>query len=367
MGILVKDLVKRFGETEVLRKVNLQVRDGELVALLGPSGGGKSTILRVIAGLEQADAGEVWLGGRRVDHLDPQARGIGFVFQHYALFRHMSVAENISFGLRVRGDPPAKRRQRAEELLDRVGLSGLPDRMPHELSGGQRQRVALARAMAPEPRLLLLDEPFGAVDAKVREELRRWLRRLHDELHTTSVFVTHDQEEAFAVADRVMIVKDGQLEQAGTPIEILDHPATEFVSRFVGDVNTLDGEVRGGVVDLGGLRIPAPQLADGQAVRDGQSVRVVIRAYDIKLWRADEGIASVRRLIPLGDRIRVEAQLGDGRALIAQFPQRSSLLRGVEVGARVAVELSRCWIWGLEAVPAKWEKNIPAGLPGSID
>jgi sulfate transport system ATP-binding protein len=339
MTIRVSGLHKAFGATTVLRDVSLEVGDGELVALLGPSGGGKSTILRVIAGLEQADAGEVWLGGKRVDHLDPQARGVGFVFQHYALFRHMSVAENVAFGLRVRGVDARDRLARAHALLDRVGLGGLGARMPHELSGGQRQRVALARAMAPEPRLLLLDEPFGAVDAKVREELRRWLRHLHDQLHTTSIFVTHDQEEAFAVADRVMIIRDGALEQAGTPSEILDAPATEFVSRFVGDVNTLDGVVEGGALRLAGLSVPAPEL------REGQAGRLVVRAYDIKLWREEGGPAVVHRLVPLGDRVRVEARLSDGRLLTALFPQRSSLLRGVEPGAPVAVELTRRWIW----------------------
>ncbi len=349
MGIRVVDVRRRFGQTEALRGVSLEVADGELVALLGPSGGGKSTLLRVIAGLEPADAGEVWLHGRRVDHLDPQARGIGFVFQHYALFRHLSVAENIAFGLRVRGVASGPRRARAEALLDRVGLHGLGDRLPHELSGGQRQRVALARAMAPEPRLLLLDEPFGAVDAKVREELRRWLRALHEDLHTTTLFVTHDQEEAFAVADRVVILRDGQIEQAGAPVEILDAPATEFVSRFVGDVSPLEGEVRGGAVALGGLTVAAPGYPDGAGVR------VVVRAYDLKLWRDEAGAARARRLVPLGDRVRVEVALEGGRSLMVLLPRRSSLLAGVEPGAPLALEATRAWIWPLD----------PAAAPGA--
>ncbi|MEQ1567995.1 MAG: sulfate ABC transporter ATP-binding protein, partial [Myxococcota bacterium] len=243
MSIVVKGLVKSYGPHRVVDDVSFTVDSGELVALLGPSGGGKSTILRIVAGLERADSGEVWLDGRRVDHLHARERGVGFVFQHYALFRHMDVAENVGFGLEVREVPAPERRLRVERLLDTVGLGGLGGRMPHQLSGGQRQRVALARALAPQPGLLLLDEPFGAVDAKVREELRRWLRKLHDEVHTTSVFVTHDQEEAFAVADRVLIVSRGRLEQVGTPAEVLDTPATEFVARFGGEVNVLSGQV----------------------------------------------------------------------------------------------------------------------------
>jgi sulfate transport system ATP-binding protein len=202
MGIRVEGLVKQFGAARVVDGVSFEVKPGELLALLGPSGGGKSTVLRMIAGLETADAGEVWLDGERVDHLHARERRVGFVFQHYALFRHMNVAENIAFGLSVNGVSRAEQNERVAQLLEVMGLRGLGERMPGQLSGGQRQRVALARALAPRPRLLLLDEPFGAIDAKVREELRRWLRKLHDEVHTTSIFVTHDQEEAFAIADR---------------------------------------------------------------------------------------------------------------------------------------------------------------------
>jgi sulfate transport system ATP-binding protein len=334
MSIVVRKLTKSYGGLRVVDDVSFEVGSGELVALLGPSGGGKSTLLRMVAGLEQADAGEVWLDGRRVDHLHARDRGIGFVFQHYALFRHMSVAENVGFGLEVRGVPPAQRAERVEAMLSTVGLAGFGGRMPHQLSGGQRQRVALARALAPQPGLLLLDEPFGAVDAKVREELRRWLRALHDEVHTTSVFVTHDQEEAFAVADRVLIVSKGRLEQIGSPADVLDAPATEFVARFVGEVNVLTGQIQGGLAQLG------PLTASVEGFADGSAVHVVVRSYDLKFWRDDAGPAVVRRVLPLGDRVRVEAELDGGAPLFAQFPRRSSLLKGVEPGARIAVEIT---------------------------
>ena len=246
MSIRVEGLTKRFGDFLAVDNVSLTVEPGELVAFLGPSGGGKSTILRIIAGLEQADAGAVFFDRQPADHLHPSARGVGFVFQHYALFRHMTVADNIAFGLRVQGASRQRQAERATELLGLMGLQGLGHRYPNQLSGGQRQRVALARALAPEPKVLLLDEPFGAVDAKVREELRHWLRKLHDEVHVTSIFVTHDQEEAFSVADQVMVINRGRLEQAGTPNEILDDPGTEFVARFIGEANVFETTVAGG-------------------------------------------------------------------------------------------------------------------------
>ncbi len=342
MGIRVQGLVKRYGTVPVVQDVSFEVRTGELVALLGPSGGGKSTILRIIAGLDPADDGEVWLDGARVDALHARERQVGFVFQHYALFRHMTVEQNIAFGLRVQGASKEHQRRRVDDLLNIIGLRGLGDRLPAELSGGQRQRVALARALAPEPKLLLLDEPFGAVDAKVREELRRWLRRLHDEVHTTSIFVTHDQEEAFAVSDRVMIIQQGRLEQAGTPLEILDAPATEFVARFVGDVNVLAGDVVDG--RLGLLALP---------VAGSGPMHVIVRSYDLKFWRADDGVAVVQRVTPLGDRVRVEAILDDGAAIFAQFPRRSSLLTGIGAGARIAIEVTHARAWPARALPGE--------------
>ncbi|HEU0300430.1 MAG TPA: sulfate/molybdate ABC transporter ATP-binding protein [Longimicrobium sp.] len=334
MSIKVRSLTKRFAGFTAVEDVSFDVNPGELVALLGPSGGGKSTLLRIIAGLEQADSGRVWLDGEPVDHLHPRSRRVGFVFQHYALFRHMTVAENVGFGLEVAGVPPADRRARVEQLLALMGLGGLGDRRPSELSGGQRQRVALARALAPRPRLLLLDEPFAAIDARVREELRQWLRALHDEVHVTSLFVTHDQQEAFALADRVLVINQGRLEQGGTPAEILDAPATEFVARFVGEVNVLDGRMDGGHAEVGALRVPLHHPPESRGVR------LVIRAYDLKFWKSDEGPAVVRRVLPLGDRVKVEAQIDGAGTVFAQFPRRSSLLEGIEPRTRIAIEVT---------------------------
>jgi len=345
MGIRVQNLVKNFGPNRVVDDVSFEVRPGELVALLGPSGGGKSTVLRIIAGLEQADGGEVWLDGRRVDAVHARERQVGFVFQHYALFRHMTVAGNVAFGLRVQGATAQDQTARVKHLLGLMGLAGLEDRLPAQLSGGQRQRVALARALAPAPKLLLLDEPFGAVDAKVREELRRWLRKLHDEVHTTSIFVTHDQEEAFAVSDRVMVIRQGRLEQAGAPMEILDHPATEFVARFVGEVNVFDATMHAGTARVAGVTFPPCEGAEGV---DGTPVRVIVRAYDLKFWKDDAGVARVDRVLPIGDRVRVEATLDDGAPLFAQFPRRSSLLTGIHAGTRIAVEVTHARAWPIE-------------------
>ena len=245
MSIEIRDLVKRFGTLAVCDHLNLDIPSGELVALLGPSGSGKTTLLRMIAGLEQPDSGTVLFHGEDATFADVRERNVGFVFQHYALFGHMTIFENIAFGLRVR--PRATRpgeaaiRRKVMDLLALVQLDPLAGRYPHQLSGGQRQRVALARALAVEPKVLLLDEPFGALDAKVRKELRRWLRRLHDEMHVTSVFVTHDQEEAMEVADRIVVMNEGRIEQVGAPDEVYDRPATPFVLKFLGDVNLFHG------------------------------------------------------------------------------------------------------------------------------
>jgi sulfate transport system ATP-binding protein len=245
MSIEVRNLVKHFGTLAVCDHLNLDIPAGELVALLGPSGSGKTTLLRMIAGLEQPDSGAVLFHGEDATFADVRERNVGFVFQHYALFGHMSIFENIAFGLRVR--PRATRpseeaiRKKVTDLLKLVQLDALAGRYPHQLSGGQRQRVALARALAVEPKVLLLDEPFGALDAKVRKELRRWLRRLHDEMHVTSVFVTHDQEEAMEVADRIVVMNEGRIEQVGAPDEVYDKPATPFVLKFLGDVNLFHG------------------------------------------------------------------------------------------------------------------------------
>ncbi len=241
MGIAVENVNKSFGDFQALKDVSLTVPDGSLTALLGPSGSGKSTLLRLIAGLEEADTGTVLLDGRDVTHMSVQERGIGFVFQHYAAFKHMTVRDNIAFGLAIKKTPRDKIRDRVKELIRLVQLQGMAHRYPSQLSGGQRQRMALARALAPEPKLLLLDEPFGALDARVRKELREWLRSLHDDVGVTTIFVTHDQEEAMEVAEQIVVMNEGAIEQVGTPHELYEEPKTEFVMQFVGEVNQVGG------------------------------------------------------------------------------------------------------------------------------
>ena len=239
MSILVRNVSKRFGSFTALDDVSLEVEGGSLTALLGPSGSGKSTLLRIISGLENPDEGEILISGRDATALTPQKRNVGFVFQHYAAFKHMTVRDNVAFGLKIRRRPRAEIRERVDELLRLVQLEAFGHRYPAQLSGGQRQRMALARALAPEPQVLLLDEPFGALDARVRAELREWLRRLHEEVHVTTVFVTHDQAEAMDVADQIAVMNRGRIEQVGTPTQLYDEPQTEFVMRFVGEANRL--------------------------------------------------------------------------------------------------------------------------------
>ncbi|CAD9194069.1 sulfate/molybdate ABC transporter ATP-binding protein [Acinetobacter bohemicus] len=266
MSIQVKNIEKHFGAFHALNNISLDFPEGQLVALLGPSGCGKTTLLRIIAGLESADGGQVILEGEDATDVHVRERQVGFVFQHYALFRHMTVFENIAFGLRVR--PRATRPSEAEikkrvtRLLDLVQLGFLADRFPAQLSGGQRQRIALARALAVEPRVLLLDEPFGALDAKVRKELRRWLRTLHDELHITSIFVTHDQEEALEVADQIIVMNKGNVEQIGSPREVYEKPATPFVFDFLGQANRFEGQNKQGIIHIGEDRLQLPQVKD---------------------------------------------------------------------------------------------------------
>ena len=290
MSISVSNISKRFGNFVALDKVSMDFPSGELVALLGPSGCGKTTLLRIIAGLERADAGEIFLEGADASGLPVRQRAVGFVFQHYALFRHMSVFENVAFGLRVkpRDQRPGETeiRHKVKELLELVQLDWLADRYPSQLSGGQRQRIALARALAVEPKVLLLDEPFGALDAKVRKELRRWLRQLHDELHITSIFVTHDQEEALEVADRVVLMDHGRIEQVGTPEEVYDHPASPFVYGFLGSVNLFHGRVDGQTLRVGehALELEAHDLA-----HDASAVGYV-RPHEVQLL-VDDGEA----------------------------------------------------------------------------
>ena len=325
MSIQVRNVSKRFGDFVALDDVSLEIRPGELVALLGPSGSGKTTLLRVIAGLERPDSGRVVVSGEDATEKPVRERNVGFVFQHYALFRHMTIFENVAFGLRVRprSERPTQKaiERKVHELLRLVQLEWLADRYPHQLSGGQRQRIALARALAIEPQVLLLDEPFGALDAKVRRELRRWLRRLHDEIHLTSVFVTHDQEEALEVADRVVVVNQGRIEQAGEPGHVYDNPATPFVYEFLGNVNLFEGRVRRGIADVSGRRLAAPEHGD---VADALATAYV-RPHDI-----DVAIQSLEHAVParvdhavaLGSVVRLELSRQDnGEVVEVEMPR----------------------------------------------
>jgi sulfate/thiosulfate transport system ATP-binding protein len=342
MSIEVRNLRKAFGDFVALDNVNLDVPGGELVALLGPSGSGKTTLLRIIAGLEPADQGVIRFEGEDATEQPVRERQVGFVFQHYALFRHMSVFENIAFGLRVR--PRAVRPSDAEikdtvmNLLRLVQLEALGNRRPSELSGGQRQRVALARALAVKPRVLLLDEPFGALDAKVRKELRRWLRRLHEEVHVTSVFVTHDQEEALEVSDRVVIMNEGRVEQSGTPEEVYDRPATPFVYGFLGDVNLFHGRIDRGRVKVGAIELAAPEWAEA---RDQAGVAYV-RTYDVRLTPSPLGSsgieAVVRHIRAFGPVVRLELdRADDGSSIEAHIPRAHYDQMAIAKGQRVFV------------------------------
>jgi sulfate transport system ATP-binding protein len=290
MAIEVRSLSKRFGDFVALADVSVTVPDGSLTALLGPSGGGKSTLLRVIAGLETPDEGDVIIDGKQMVGVPAQKRGVGLVFQHYAAFKHMTVRDNVGFGLKIRKRPKAEIRTRVDELLALVHLGGFADRYPANLSGGQRQRMALARALAVDPSVLLLDEPFGALDARVRQELREWLRRLHEEVHVTTIFVTHDQEEAMDVAEQIVVINEGRIEQAGGPADLYEKPANPFVMSFVGPVNRL-----------------------GEAWVRPHDVELLLEARE----GTTEGI--VERIARLGFEVRVSLSLSDGTSLSAQL------------------------------------------------
>jgi sulfate transport system ATP-binding protein len=308
VSIEVRNVSKRFGSFQALEDVSLDVDGGALTALLGPSGSGKSTLLRIIAGLEWPDSGEIRLAGEDATPLTTQQRGVGFVFQHYAAFKHMSVRENVAFGLKVRKRPKDEVRARVDELLELVQLQGFGDRYPAQLSGGQRQRMALARALAPEPKVLLLDEPFGALDARVRAELRVWLRRLHDETHTTTVFVTHDQEEAMDVADSVVVMNKGRVEQVAGPRELYDKPANEFVMSFVGQATRIDD--------------------------------AWVRPHDFELVLVPNGStreAQVERVVHLGFEVRAELVRDDGETLSVQLTRDQAAQLELERGQIVYV------------------------------
>jgi sulfate transport system ATP-binding protein len=350
MSIVVSGIRKRFGEFVALDGVDLAVPTGELVALLGPSGCGKTTLLRVIAGLETPDAGRIELQGTDATEWPVQARNVGFVFQHYALFKHMSVRDNVAFGLDVRPRRlrPSKAaiRAKVDELLQLVQLDWAADRRPQQLSGGQRQRVALARALAIEPAVLLLDEPFGALDTNVRQELRRWLRKLHDALHFTSVFVTHDQSEALEVADSVVVLNHGRVEQRGAPSEVYDRPASAFVHRFIGASHALPAERRAGRVRIGPLDVGADDGPDG-------ALTARVRPHDLDIRREGEGWpASVVAARTVGHRLHVELALDgiDGEPLVADLPHERGRADVLRSGERVRVALRHWDLYPLQEV-----------------
>jgi sulfate transport system ATP-binding protein len=306
--IAVRDVSKRYGDFAALDSVSVDVKPGSLTALLGPSGSGKSTLLRIIAGLESPDRGSVALTDSDVTSVPPQRRGVGFVFQHYAAFKHMTVRDNVAFGLKIRRRPRLEIKARVDELLEIVGLAGFHERYPSQLSGGQRQRMALARALAVEPKVLLLDEPFGALDATVRKELRAWLRRLHDEVHVTTIFVTHDQEEAMDVSDQIVVMNHGSIEQVGTPRELYEKPANEFVMGFVGEVNRIGDEL--------------------------------IRPHDLEILPSPNGSTQegfVDRVVYLGFEVRIELTLADGRHAWVQTTRAQAEELEVERGQIVYV------------------------------
>ena len=310
--IEARSVSKQFGSFVALDDVSVEVPAGSLTALLGPSGSGKSTLLRIIAGLERPDAGRVLIEGHDVTSRPPQERGVGFVFQHYAAFKHMTVWKNVAFGLEIRRRPKREVKERVARLLELVQLNGFADRYPAQLSGGQRQRMALARALAVEPDVLLLDEPFGALDARVRKELRSWLRRLHDEVHVTTIFVTHDQEEAMDLADQIVVMSHGQVEQVGGARELYDNPANEFVMTFVGEVNQL-----------------------------GSSF---VRPHDVEFGEGDEAL--VERVVHLGFEVRVELRLANGEELWAQVTREEAQRLELAEGARVRVRPKHSKVFG---------------------
>jgi sulfate/thiosulfate transport system ATP-binding protein len=341
-AVRVVNLTKRFGAFTAVDDVSFQAEEGKITALLGPSGSGKSTVLRILAGLEQADSGRIWIMGEQLDSRSVQERHLGFVFQHYALFRHMTVRQNIAFGLAVRKEPKASQTRRVDELMALVQLKGLADRFPDQLSGGQRQRVALARALAPRPKLLLLDEPFGALDARVRQELRKWLDQLHRELGITSLLVTHDQEEALELAHEVIVMNQGKVEQVGTSTEVYNTPATPFVAGFVGAANVIRGIVINGRVQFG------EQFVGGaQHLVDGASAQAYVRPHDVWVGRESRNGSSspgrIERMSDLGWVTKLQVRLPDHQLVVADVP--NDKLYGLQAGDSVFVDLRKAKVF----------------------
>jgi sulfate transport system ATP-binding protein len=367
MKITVRDITKSYGAFTALKNVTLEVPEGKLVALLGPSGSGKTTLLRVIAGLEAPDSGNVLYEDNDVTRRAAKERNVGFVFQHYALFGHMTIFENIAFGLRVRKWKNDAVEKRVTELLRLIQLEGLGKRLPSQLSGGQRQRVALARALAASPQMLLLDEPFGALDAKVRADLRKWIRQLHDEIHMTSVFVTHDQEEAFEVADHVVVMNKGRIEQAGAPDEVFANPANAFVTDFLGHVNVFHGRLHGGRAHIqvpGGdasfdVALPPAPLADGPAEAEGEAITAYIRPHEVDIDRDSHGsdsmFAVVTRINRSGPMVKVALVAQEGQLpLDVELPHERDIELGLVSGDRVWVYPRQIRVFRREesAIPA---------------
>jgi sulfate/thiosulfate transport system ATP-binding protein len=333
MSIIVEKVSKQFGSFKALDDVSLKVAEGKLVALLGPSGSGKSTLLRAIAGLETPDFGSIFINGKNTSNVDIRKRNIGFVFQHYALFKHLTVRQNIAFGLEIRKTPKQQVKRKVEELLQLIQLQGLGDRYPSQLSGGQRQRVALARALCVQPQVLLLDEPFGALDAKVRKELRVWLRQLHDEVGMTTVFVTHDQEEAMEVADEIVVMNHGRIEQVGTAAEIYDRPATPFVMSFVGEVNILPATTRL-------FRHYARQQEHSNRLNALES-SVFVRPHDLDIQTEADGESTgaiVKRVTHLGWDIQIELNIPEEHTVLVRLNREKFNLLDLEPGQQVFVK-----------------------------
>jgi sulfate/thiosulfate transport system ATP-binding protein len=356
MSIQLKNVTKQFGGVTAVDNVNFSVNEGELVGLLGPSGGGKTTVLRMIAGLEIPTEGEIYIRGRQVNDLSVQQRNIGFVFQHYALFKNMNVFKNIAFGLKIKKWKKADLQQRVTELLQLLDLESLEKRYPHQLSGGQRQRVAIARALAPKPSVLLLDEPFGAVDAKIRQELREWLVHLHSDLNVTTLFVTHDQEEAMEVSNRIIIFSGGHLEQIGAPREVYEQPVNEFVARFIGVMNVLELEVHGGVGRAQELLFPAPGYPDGERIRIGFRPFSVQISSDLKQFPYQ---ATVRHTFFLGVMLRLELELPSGLLLRARMTKEEYAQLALYDGRKVSLQIRNYRILSQENAPLAPELSVP--------
>src|SRR5947208_9502544 len=357
MSIELKNVTKKFGEVTAVNNVSFSVNEGELMALLGPSGGGKTTVLRMMGGVEMPSTGAVFIRGQRVNDLSVQERNIGFVFQNYALFKNMNAFKNIAFGLKIKKWKRPEVEARVRELLKLFDLEGLEKRYPHQLSGGQRQRVAIARALAPKPGVLLLDEPFGAVDAKIRQELREWLVTLHHELNVTTIFVTHDQEEAMEVAHRIVIFSRGYLEQIGTPREVYEQPANEFVARFIGVMNVLELTVKKGVAHVGELAFPAPGYPDGENVRIGFRPFAVQISADLNQYPYP---AVIRQTYFLGVMLRLELQLPSGLVLRSRMTKEEYAALALYDGRKVSIQIRNYRILAKEHEPLGPELTTPA-------